>query len=130
MKNGSIKVEKIDTKLQNADYLTKGLPHETYHENRKRVQGWLVSLNGKPQFFLDPPHCESLNLSPSERESQDTAAANLADPSHTSDNRKSAMRASAKDSTEELPKDPAASQEHKNSNKMFKIPDKTLIDVS
>ena len=62
--------------------------------------------------------------------SQDTAAASLADPSHTSDNRKSAMRASAKDSTEELPKDPAATQEHKNSNKMFKIPDKTLIDVS
>ena len=34
-----VSVERIDTKLQNADYLTKQLPVEGFCENRRRVQG-------------------------------------------------------------------------------------------
>ena len=45
-----VKVSKIDTHLQNADYLTKGLPQEVFHANRQRVQGWIVMLDGKSQF--------------------------------------------------------------------------------
>jgi hypothetical protein len=37
---GDAKVSKIDTKLQDADYLTKGLPREPFESNRRRVQGW------------------------------------------------------------------------------------------
>ena len=45
-----LKVSKVDTKLQNADYLTKRLPQEVFHANRQRVQGWIVMLDNKPQF--------------------------------------------------------------------------------
>ena len=38
--NGWITIEKIDTKLQDADHLTKGLARVHFEENRKRVQGW------------------------------------------------------------------------------------------
>jgi hypothetical protein len=33
------KIERVDTKLQDADYLTKSLPAEAHLGNRKRVQG-------------------------------------------------------------------------------------------
>ena len=61
-------VKKIETHLQNADYLTKGLPHEVFHQNRRRVQGWLVSVNGKDKLWLDSRY----GLSPNERKSQET----------------------------------------------------------
>jgi Reverse transcriptase (RNA-dependent DNA polymerase) len=35
-----LKVEKIDTKEQRADYFTKGLTRESFERNRKYVQGW------------------------------------------------------------------------------------------
>jgi hypothetical protein len=38
--DGWIIVEKCDTKVQNADYLTKGLVKDTFEANRCRVQGW------------------------------------------------------------------------------------------
>ena len=38
--NGWIIIEKIDTKLQDADHSTKGLVRVHFEENRKRVQGW------------------------------------------------------------------------------------------
>ena len=38
--NGWIIIEKIDTKLQDADCLTKGMTQFPFEENRKRVQGW------------------------------------------------------------------------------------------
>jgi hypothetical protein len=38
--NGDIQVEKIATKEQLADYLTKGLTRETFEYLRKQVQGW------------------------------------------------------------------------------------------
>jgi hypothetical protein len=38
--NGDVQVEKIDTKEQLADYLTKGLTRETFEYLRKQVQGW------------------------------------------------------------------------------------------
>ena len=38
--DGWLFVEKCPTQLQNADYLTKGLPREPFQENRQRVQGW------------------------------------------------------------------------------------------
>jgi hypothetical protein len=38
--DGWIIVEKCDTKLQDADYLTKGLARECFEANRHRVQGW------------------------------------------------------------------------------------------
>ena len=38
--NGWITIKKIDTKLQDADCLTKGLVRVHFEENRKRVQGW------------------------------------------------------------------------------------------
>ena len=38
--NGWIIVEKVDTKLQDADHLTKGMARVNFEENRKRVQGW------------------------------------------------------------------------------------------
>ena len=43
-----IQVEKVDTALQNADYLTKGLAPEPYLANRHRVQGWMVEIDGEP----------------------------------------------------------------------------------
>jgi len=48
-----VKVSKIDTKLQNADYLTKGLPQEVFHANRQRVQGWIVTIDNKAYFVQD-----------------------------------------------------------------------------
>jgi hypothetical protein len=38
--NKWIIIERCDTKLQNADYLTKGLTRELFEGNRLRVQGW------------------------------------------------------------------------------------------
>ena len=38
--NGWITIEKIDTKLQDADCLTKGLVRVHFEENQKQVQGW------------------------------------------------------------------------------------------
>lgn len=40
VQNGEIKVLKIDTKEQWADYLTKGLSRETFEHIRRLVQGW------------------------------------------------------------------------------------------
>ena len=68
VRKGDVLVKKIETHLQNADYLTKGLPHEVFHQNRRRVQGWLVSVNGKDKLWLDSRY----ELSPNERESQET----------------------------------------------------------
>ena len=42
---GEVTVVKIATDLQNADYLTKGLPLEVFTSNRYRVQGWVVSID-------------------------------------------------------------------------------------
>jgi hypothetical protein len=38
--SGEIIIVKIDTKEQRADYLTKGLPRDTFEKIRKLVQGW------------------------------------------------------------------------------------------
>jgi hypothetical protein len=38
--DGWMMVHKCATDLQDADYLTKGLPRDTHEANRKRVQGW------------------------------------------------------------------------------------------
>lgn len=35
-----ILVMRVESALQDADYFTKGLPHETFVANRRRVQGW------------------------------------------------------------------------------------------
>lgn len=40
VRSGDIKISKIDTKLQDADYQTKGLPRQPFETNRHRVQGW------------------------------------------------------------------------------------------
>ena len=40
VQSGEIDIEKIDTKEQWADYLTKGLNRETFEYIRKLVQGW------------------------------------------------------------------------------------------
>jgi hypothetical protein len=40
VRSGDIKISKIDTKKQDADYQTKGLPREPFEGNRLRVQGW------------------------------------------------------------------------------------------
>ena len=40
VKNGEVELFKIDTKLQRADYLTKGLPRKTFETIRELVQGW------------------------------------------------------------------------------------------
>ena len=38
--DGKIEIEKIESRKQAADYLTKALPRELYEHNRKLVQGW------------------------------------------------------------------------------------------
>ena len=38
--DGWLEIQKCETKLQDADYLTKGLTRFLFEENRKRVQGW------------------------------------------------------------------------------------------
>jgi hypothetical protein len=38
--SGEVFIVKIDTKEQRADYLTKGLPRDTFEKIRKLVQGW------------------------------------------------------------------------------------------
>ena len=48
IKSGKIEVQKVETQLQNADYLTKGLPAETFQANRHRVQGWVVMVDDDP----------------------------------------------------------------------------------
>jgi hypothetical protein len=40
VQNGTIEVKKIATQEQRADYLTKGLPRETFETIRRMVQGW------------------------------------------------------------------------------------------
>jgi hypothetical protein len=40
VKSGAIKVLKICTTLQRADFLTKGLPRNLFEKIRKLVQGW------------------------------------------------------------------------------------------
>ena len=37
---GEFEVFKVDTQDQNADYMTKGLPRESFERNRRSVQGW------------------------------------------------------------------------------------------
>jgi hypothetical protein len=38
--SGEITIVKIDTTEQRADYLTKGLPRDTFEKIRKLAQGW------------------------------------------------------------------------------------------
>jgi len=40
VRQGNVKVACIDTKNQEADYLTKGLPLDTFRQLRHKVQGW------------------------------------------------------------------------------------------
>ena len=40
VKNGTLEVNRVDTKDQLADFLTKGLTLELYAANRKSAQGW------------------------------------------------------------------------------------------
>ena len=40
VRDGTVKVHKIDTQSQRADYLTKGLNRESFERVRKLVQGW------------------------------------------------------------------------------------------
>ena len=40
VKNGTLEVNRVDTKDQLADFLTKGLTLELYATNRKSAQGW------------------------------------------------------------------------------------------
>jgi hypothetical protein len=40
VRSGDIKISKIETKLQDADFQTKGLPREPFEANHLRVQGW------------------------------------------------------------------------------------------
>jgi len=42
---GDVQVVKVETGLQNADYLTKGLLQEVFQANRYRVQGWLAEVH-------------------------------------------------------------------------------------
>ena len=44
----------VESSKQNADYLTKGLPRETFVANRHRVQGWITMVDGKAMFQVDP----------------------------------------------------------------------------
>ena len=124
VKNGLIAVEKIGTKEQNADYLTKGLPHETYHANRRRVQGWAGFVENEPKLWLDPQHDRSTNGTPRERESESSAKTNPVELSHSSGNRSFALRASAEDLTARSAEDPTASHLHQTTSKQGEIPDK------
>jgi hypothetical protein len=38
--DSKILIEKVDTTLQGADYLTKSLPREVFQNNRRIIQGW------------------------------------------------------------------------------------------
>ena len=40
VRQGKVKVERIDSSNQKADYFTKGLVQETFESNRKSNQGW------------------------------------------------------------------------------------------
>ena len=40
VKDGDIEVLRVDTDLQDADYMTKGLPHQPFESNCFRTQGW------------------------------------------------------------------------------------------
>jgi len=40
VRDGLVVIEKVDTKLQRADYATKGLPRIQYENIRKLNQGW------------------------------------------------------------------------------------------
>ena len=40
VKDGTLIVNRVDTKDQLADYFTKGLSHELFVKNRKSTQGW------------------------------------------------------------------------------------------
>ena len=96
VKNGEIKVEKIDTKEQNADYMTKGLPHENFH------------ANGTTR----------------ERESQDTAKTSALDLTPSQGNCSFALRAPAGFPTGRFTKDPTSSQKPQFTAKQNEIPDK------
>ena len=80
---GEFKVVKVDTKLQNANYLTKGLPQEGFQANCHRVQGWIAhsdqnnSQNVLNVHSKESKHVSSAQLSApqSKRESRDTVDA-------------------------------------------------------
>ena len=40
VKDGDIELLHVNTNLQDADYMTKGLPCQTFESNRFRTQGW------------------------------------------------------------------------------------------
>ena len=40
VKDGDIEVLRVNTDLQDADYLTKGLPHQLFESNCFGTQGW------------------------------------------------------------------------------------------
>ena len=124
VKNGEIKVEKIDTKEQNADYMTKGLPHEIYHANRRRVQGWTGFVGDEPKLWLDPLHDQSPNGTARERESQDTAKTSALDLTPSQGNCSFALRAPAGFPTGRFTKDPTSSQKPQFTAKQNEIPDK------
>ena len=69
VKQGTVKVSKICTTLQNADYLTKGLPKEVFLANRHRVQGWPAKMEPITNDFGSESNCVSGPQC--ERESQD-----------------------------------------------------------
>ena len=124
VKNGEIKVEKIDTKEQNADYMTKGLPHEIYHANRRRVQGWTGFVGDEPKLWLDPLHDQSPNGTTRERESQDTAKTSALNLTPSQGNCSFALRAPAGFPTGRSTKDPTSSQKPQFTAKQNEIPDK------
>ena len=80
---GEIKVVKVDTKLQNADYLTKGLSQEVFQANRHRVQGWIAQSDqnySQSVPNMDKEEGKHVLFAPlsdpqSERESQETVDA-------------------------------------------------------
>ena len=73
----------MDTKLQNADYLTKGLPQEVFQANCHCVQGWIAHGDqNNSQNVLNTHNKESKHVSftqlsgpQSERESREALGA-------------------------------------------------------
>ena len=72
---------KVDTSLQNADYLTKGLSREVFQANRHRVQGWQAlapaTASRRVSFAMDKQQYE--------RESQDSSVTELISVPHDQD---------------------------------------------
>ena len=59
--------------MQNADFLTKGLPQETFQANRHRVQGWTASPNQQiVRRDASEPNGKPSSCPTRERESQDS----------------------------------------------------------